>query len=85
MNTQKVRLVKDKGCMSASLTLTDHEDLSRLISGGLGLGGLHLLEELLEDPEQRLVVLGAEDLGDEGAPLVQELTGQLQGHEGEVS
>ena len=70
---------------ASSLTLTDHEDLSRLISRGLGLGGLHLLEELLEDPEQRLVVLGAEDLGDEGAALVQELTGQLQGHEGQVS
>lgn len=52
------------------LTLTDHKDLSRLIPGGLWLGGLNLLEEMLEDPEQRLVVFGAEDLCDEGSTFV---------------
>ena len=65
-------------------TLTDDKDLSRLVPGGLGLGGLHLLEELLEDPEQRLVVLGAEHLGDKRAALGQELAGQFQGHESQV-
>lgn len=68
-----------------SLTLTDDENLSRLVPGRLRLGGLHLLEELLEDPEQWLVVLGAEDLCDEYATFGQKLTGQFQSHEGEVS
>ena len=67
------------------LTLADDEDLSRFVPGGLRLGGLHLLKELLEDPEQRLVVLGAEHLGDKGATLVRELRSQLQGHECQVS
>lgn len=66
-------------------TLTDDEDLSRLVPRRLRLGGLHLLEELLEDPEQRLVVFGAEDLGDEGASFSQKVAGQLQGHEGQMS
>lgn len=71
--------------LSLPLTLTDDEDLGRLIPGCLWLGGLHLLEELLEDPKQWLVVFGAEDLGDKGATFVQEVTGQLQGHEGQMS
>lgn len=67
------------------LTLTHHKDLSRLIAGGLGLGGLDLLEELLEDPQEGLVIPGTENLGDEPATLAQELTGQFQGHEGQIS
>lgn len=68
-----------------ALTLTDDEDLGRLIPGCLWFGGLHLLEELLEDPEQRLVIFGAENLGDKSATFGQKLTGQLQGHEGQMS
>lgn len=67
------------------LTLADDEDLSRLVSGGLGLGSLHLLEELLEDPQQWLVVFGAEHLGDKRAPFGQEVTRQLQSHQGQMS
>lgn len=66
------------------LTLAHHKDLGRLIAGGLGLGGLDLLEELLEDPQEGLVIPGTENLCDEPATLAQELTGQLQGHEGQV-
>lgn len=66
------------------LTLAHHEDLSRLMAGGLGLGGLDLLEELLEYPEERLIVPGAENLGDEPAALAEELAGQFQGHESQV-
>lgn len=63
------------------LTLTDDKDFSGLVPRCLWLGGLHLLEELLEDPEQWLVVFGAEDLGDESATFGQKLAGQLQSHE----
>lgn len=66
-------------------TLTDDKDLSRLIPGCLRFGGLHLLEELLEDPKQRLVVFGAKHLGDKGASFGKKLTGQLQSHESQVS
>lgn len=67
------------------LTLTNDKDLGGLVPGRLRLGGLHLLKELLEDPEQWLVVFGAEDLGDESATFGQKVTGQLQGHEGQMS
>lgn len=68
-----------------SLTLTDDEDLCRLIPGGLRLGGLHFVEKLLKDPEKWLIVFGAEHLGDKRATFCQELTGQLEGHEGQMS
>ncbi len=58
-----------------SCTLADDKDLGGLVSGGLWFGGLHLPEELLEDPHERLVVFGAEDFGDEGAAFGQELAG----------
>lgn len=67
------------------LTLAHHKDLSRFIAGGLGLGGLDLLEELLEDPQEGLIIPGTEHLGDEPTTLAQELTGQLQGHQGQIS
>ncbi len=60
---------------SESCTLADDKDLGGLVSGGLWFGGLHLPEELLEDPHERLVVFGAEDFGDEGAAFGQELAG----------
>lgn len=49
------------------------------------LGGPHLLEEMLEDPQQRLAVFGAEHLGDKRAPFGQEVTRQLQSHQGQMS
>ncbi len=81
----KVFLLITDRHLQLPLTLTDDEDLGGLVPRRLRLGGLHLLEELLEDPEQRLVVFGAEDLGDESATFGQELAGQLQGHEGQMS
>lgn len=48
---------------------------------GLGLCGLDTLEELLEDPQQRLVVSGTEDFGDETTTTGQKITGQTQGHQ----
>lgn len=60
-----------KSCaLQLPLTLADDKYLGGLIPRGLWLCGLHLLEELPEDPEQRLVVFGAEDLGDESATFV---------------
>lgn len=67
------------------LTLTDDEDLCRLISRSLWLGRLHFLEELLKDPDKGLIVFRAEHLGDKRATFCQELTGQLEGHEGQMS
>lgn len=67
-----------------SFTLADDKDLGGLVSGGLWFGGLHLPEELLEDPHERLVVFGAEDFGDEGAAFGQELAGQLERHQRQV-
>lgn len=72
-------------CTWLPLTLTDNEDLCRLISRCLRLGRLHFVEELLEDPNKWLIVFRAEHLGDKRAPFRQELTGQLEGHEGQVS
>lgn len=65
-------------------TLTNNKDFCRLISGSLRLSSLNLLEELLEDPQQRLVVFGTEDLGDKCATFGQKLTGQLESHEGQM-
>lgn len=67
------------------LTLADHKNLSRLITWGLWFGGLHLVEELLEDPQEGLVVPRTEDLGDEPASLGQEVRGQLESRERKVS
>ena len=53
------------------------------MSGRSRLGGVDAFEELVEDPHERLVVLGAEHLGDEGAALHQELGGELEGVERE--
>lgn len=78
-------LVSTNGSLLGPLTLTDDKDLGGLIPRCLRLGGLHLLKELLKDPEQRLVIFGAEDLGDKSAALGQKVTGQLQGHEGQMS
>lgn len=59
------------------LTLAHHEDLSRLIARGLWLGSLNLVEELLEDPEKRLVVPGTKNLGDKPSAFAEELAGQF--------
>lgn len=67
------------------LTLTDDKDLCRLISRRLWLGGLHFVEKLLKDPDKWLIVFGAEHLGDKRSTFGQELTGQLEGHEGQMS
>ena len=39
----------------------DHKDLSRGVAGGCRLGGLHLVKQLLEGVQQRIVVLGPAD------------------------
>lgn len=68
-----------------ALTLTDDEDLCRLIPRCLWLCSLYLLEELLEDPEQWLVVFGAEDFCHKSATFGQKFTSQLQSHQGQMS
>ena len=62
----------------SSTCLNAYEDLGGLITGGGGLGGLHLLEQLVEDVDERVVVGGAEDLRHERASLVHELHRQAQ-------
>lgn len=71
-------------CTRLPLTLTDDEDLGRLISRCLRLGRLHFVEELLKDPDKWLIVFRAEHLGDKRATFRQELAGQLEGHEGQM-
>ncbi len=51
------------------VALADDEDLGRLHARRVRLGRVDALEELLQHPHQRLVVLGAEDLGHEPAAL----------------
>jgi hypothetical protein len=48
------------------------------VTGGLRLCGLHLLEELLENPKERVVVLAAEYFGHEPSSRHQELAGELR-------
>jgi hypothetical protein len=49
-----------------------------------GLGCLNLAEQLGEDPDEVVVVDGAEDLGNEGAALGEELDGKPERHEHEL-
>ena len=61
------------------LVVRAHDEyLGGLVTRRLRLGGLHLLEELLEDPHDGVVVLGAEDLRHKPAVLLQELRRQLE-------
>ena len=64
---------------------SDDKDFGGLVTGRLGLGGLHLPEELLEDPHEGLVVLGAKDFGDKSPSFSKKLAGELERHEGEMS
>jgi hypothetical protein len=59
--------------------LAHYENLCALVTRRLRLGGLHLLEELLEHPQQRVVVLAAEYFGYEPSTSDQEFAGELQG------
>ena len=60
------------------IRLTYHKYLRTFIAGGLWLCGLNLLEELLKDPEKRIVVLAAEHFRDKPSTRNQELAGKLQ-------
>ena len=64
--------------------LAGDEDLGRHVTRRRRLGRLDFGEELVEDPEERVVVLGAEDLGAEGAAGAQELDGELERREDEL-
>lgn len=59
--------------------LTDYEDFGGLVTRRLGLCRVHLLEQLLQHPNEGVVVLRTEHLGDEPASLAQELRRQFQG------
>ena len=54
-----------------AVVLAHHEDLGRLAARRRRLRRVDLLEELLEDPHERVVVLRAVDLGDERAALAE--------------
>lgn len=65
--------------------LTHHKDLGRLVTRGLRFGGVHVFEELLENPEQREVVLGAEELRYEPATFAQKFCRQLHSTQRQLS
>lgn len=52
---------------------------------GLGLGGLDMAEQLLEDPQQGLIVTGTENLCDEAATAGQKITSQTESHQCQMS
>jgi hypothetical protein len=58
--------------------LADDEDLRRDVTGGRRLGGLHLAEELLKDPDERVVVARAKHFGHKNAVLPEEFRGKLE-------
>mmetsp|Transcript_114222 Transcript_114222/g.333977 ORF Transcript_114222/g.333977 Transcript_114222/m.333977 type:complete len:418 (+) Transcript_114222:1569-2822(+) len=61
--------IEEAGVYLAGLELhAQDEDLRGDIAGCRGLRGLNFVEELVEDPEQGVVVCRTEDLCDEGAP-----------------
>lgn len=62
----------------------DDEDFGGDEATSEGFGGFDLSEELVEDPDEGVVVGRAEDFGDKGAPLFEELGGETQGGEDEV-
>lgn len=50
--------------LRCQISCADNEDFGRNVSRGRWLGGFDALKELVEDPEERVVVFRAEDLGD---------------------
>mmetsp|Transcript_21317 Transcript_21317/g.47094 ORF Transcript_21317/g.47094 Transcript_21317/m.47094 type:complete len:310 (+) Transcript_21317:2258-3187(+) len=77
--------VKELGVNLAALKpYAHHEDLRGDISGCRGLRGVNFAEELMEDPEQRVVVSRAEHLGDIGASHFQVLACHLRRLQGEL-
>jgi hypothetical protein len=48
---------------------------------GLGLRGLDTVEQLLEDPQQGLIVSGTKDFCDETTTTGQKITSQTQSHQ----
>ena len=61
-----------------------HKDLRRLITRRLRLRRLDLVEELVEDPDQRVVVVGPEDLGHKPPARLQEVGGEPQRVQGQL-
>ena len=61
-----------------------HEDLSRLRARRGRLDSLHVLEELLEDPQEGIVVLRAVHLRAEGAALAEVVRARLERGEGQL-
>jgi hypothetical protein len=59
----------------------DDEDLGGLISGRGGLGCFYALEQLVQDPQECVVITGPEHLGDEGTAGAQEVDSELEGEE----
>lgn len=61
----------------------DDEDFGGYVSGTGGFGGLDFVEELVEYPEQGIVVAGAENFGDEDAAGSEKGDGKREGVEHE--
>lgn len=64
--------------LRCQVRLANHENLCTFVTGCLRLCGLHLLEKLLENPQERVVVLAAEYFGHEPSSRHQELAGELR-------
>jgi hypothetical protein len=71
--------VKELGieALRGLVATANDENFGRHVTGRRRLGSLNRCEELLEHPQQRVVVLGTENLGDESSALSQKLRGQL--------
>mmetsp|Transcript_18216 Transcript_18216/g.35785 ORF Transcript_18216/g.35785 Transcript_18216/m.35785 type:complete len:306 (-) Transcript_18216:133-1050(-) len=64
--------------MRREVLTTDNENFCRDVTGGGRLGGLDLLEELLERPKKRCVIVGAENLGHEGTSTLEVFTSKFE-------
>ena len=60
------------------------ENLRGLGARRVGLDGLHVLKELLEDPNERIVVLGALDFWAKCSALCQMVSGSLERREDQL-
>lgn len=58
---------------------TDDENFGRLSSRSSRLSGFNFLEEFIQNPDQRVIICGSEDLGDESTTSSQDGGGEFQG------
>ena len=65
--------------------LTDDENFGRGESTGQWLVSLNFSEELIHNPDERIVVVGSENLCNESTSLFKEIAGEFQGTQTQVN